>query len=98
MTIYSDDDDDPSLLHKAAGDRDLQALRRLLSQGAVDPNLPDPSQVEAGKTPLHHLCFSYGWESDEEDKEKEKSVICLELLLAAGADLCGNQNFTARSC
>ena len=97
MTIYSDDDDDRSLLHKAAGDRDLQALRRLLSQGA-NPNLPDPREVERGRTPLHHLCFCYGWESDEEDKEKEKSVICLELLLAAGADLCGNQNFTVRSC
>ena len=46
MTIYSDDDDDRSLLHKAAGDRDLQALRRLLSQG-TDPNLPDPREVRA---------------------------------------------------
>lgn len=35
MTIYSDDDDDRRLLHKAAGDRDLQALRRLLSQPGV---------------------------------------------------------------
>ena len=38
MTRYSDDDDDRSLLHKAAWDRDPEALRRLLSQGA-DPRL-----------------------------------------------------------
>ena len=36
MTRYSDDDDDRSLLHKAAWDRDPEALRRLLSQGVTE--------------------------------------------------------------
>ena len=82
MTRYSDDDDDRSLLHKAAGDRDLQALRRLLSQGA-DPNLPDPREVERGRTPLHHLCLGYSYDGGD----KKRSAICFELLRAAGADV-----------
>ena len=81
MTRYSDDDDDRSLLHKAAWDRDPEALRRLLSQG-VDPSLPDPREEEHGKTPLHHLCLGYSY--DEEDKKR--SAICFELLYDEGTE------------
>ena len=91
MTRYSDDDDDRSLLHKAAWDRDPEALRRLLSQG-VDPSLPDPREEEHGKTPLHHLCLGYSY--DEEDKKR--SAICFELLRAAGADVNARDNIGGR--
>ena len=77
------DSDDESPLHKAAFDRDPKALRRLLSQGAADPNF-SPDQRDDGKTPLHMLCENYDrslW------RDKERSVVCFELLRAAGADV-----------
>ena len=77
--------DDRSPLHDAAYRNDVKRLRRLLRQGAVDPNLPD----QRGKTPLHHLCLSgYGYDEDE----KKRSAVCLELLLAAGADVNAQDN------
>ena len=81
------DSDGESSLHDAAYRNDVKRLRRLLSQGA-DPNLPDPREGERGKTPLHHLCLANS--HDEEDKER--SVICFELLRAAGADVNARDN------
>ena len=83
------DSDDESSLHDAAYRNDVKRLRRLLSQGA-DPNLPDPREGERGKTPLHHLCLANS--HDEEDKER--SVICFELLRAAGADVNARDGYT----
>ena len=83
--------EDASSLHRAAEANDVEALRRLLSQGAVDPNLPDPYIVEVGKTPLHHLCLGGNDWPPPDEEEKERSAICLELLLAAGADVNAGQ-------
>ena len=77
------DSDDESPLHDAAYRNDVKRLRWFLSQGA-DPNLPD--QEAGGKTPLHHLCLGHGEEA------KKRSAICLELLLAAGADVNARDN------
>ena len=79
--------EDASSLHRAAEANDVEALRRLLSQGGVDPNLPDPYIVEVGKTPLHHLCVGGNDWPPPDEEEKERSAICLELLRAAGADV-----------
>ena len=47
------DDEGLSLLHKAAFNRDPKALRRLLSQGAVNPNFsPNLRDGKFGRTPL----------------------------------------------
>ena len=79
--------EDASSLHRAAEANDVEALRRLLSQGGVGPNLPNQSIVEDGRTPLHHLCVGGNDWPPPDEEEKEKSAICLELLLAAGADV-----------
>ena len=89
--------DDRSPFHDAAYRNDVKRLRLILTTCAVDPNL-ETLGSESGKTPLHWLCLGYDRENEDHEEDKERSVICLELLLAAGADLCGNQNFTARSC
>ena len=81
------DDEGLSLLHKAAFNRDPKALRRLLSQGAADPNF-SPDQRDDGKTPLHELCKNYS----RSHRDKERSVICFELLRAAGADVNARDN------
>ena len=90
---YSDDDDDRSSLHEAAFNRDVEALRRLLSQDAVDPNFsPNQREVELGSTPLHRLCSTYS----PTHRDKERSAICFELLRAAGADVNARDNIGGR--
>ena len=86
------DSDDESSLHDAAEANNVEALRRLLSQSGVDPNLPDSREVEHGRTPLHHLCVGGNDWPPPDEEEKEKSAICLELLLAAGADVNARDN------
>ena len=93
----SDDDDDRSPLHDAAYRSDVKRLRLILTTCAVNPNL-ETHLAGDGKTPLHWLCLGYeslysreylsGYDRENEDREedKERSVICLELLLAAGAE------------
>ncbi|CAH0375310.1 unnamed protein product [Pelagomonas calceolata] len=88
------DSDDESPLHKAAFDRDPKALRQLLSQGAVDPNFsPNQRDGKFGRTPLHELCKNYS----RGHRHKERSVICFELLRAAGADVNARENPTTQA-
>jgi hypothetical protein len=78
--------DDRSPLHDAAYRNDVKRLRLILTTCAVDPNL-ETLGSESGKTPLHWLCLGYDRENEDHEEDKERSVICLELLLAAGADV-----------
>ena len=64
----------------------MKRLRLILTTCAVDPNL-ETLGSESGKTPLHWLCLRYDRENEDHEEDKERSVICLELLLAAGADV-----------
>ena len=96
--MASNDDDDRSPLHDAAYRSDVKLLRLILTTCAVNPNL-ETHLAGDGKTPLHWLCLGYeslysreylsGFDRENEDHEedKERSVICLELLLAADADV-----------
>jgi len=74
--MSSSDSDDSVLppLHAAAGDADVDDLRRCLEEG-VSPNLAD----EDGLLPLHHLCAN---RNDADDR-----ITCLNTLVEAGADI-----------
>ena len=61
-------------IHRAAYERDVEALGRELASG-VSPNALDSE----GRTPLHYLC----WRRDN----AEARVDCLHMLLKAGANI-----------
>ena len=69
-------------LHLAAFSGCPDACKVLLDAGAT----VDAVQ-EGGSTALHYAC----------ERDTEGMLSCVKLLLAHGADLYGNQNFTARS-
>ena len=62
-------------IHTAAGDADVDDLRRFLEEG-VSPNLADPD----GLLPLHHLCAN-------NFNGPDNQVACLKMLVDAGADV-----------